>query len=46
LNDYDRLDIRSSADYAAVHIAGAVNVELGNGANPEVLAKRPTNNLS
>jgi rhodanese-related sulfurtransferase len=41
LGDYYLLDIRLPADYAAGHIAGAVNVQLGDVANPGVLAMLP-----
>ena len=34
ISDYYLLDIRSPASYAAGHIAGAVNVQLGDLANP------------
>lgn len=42
LGDYYVLDIRAPADYAAGHIAGAVNVPLGDLAKPHVLAAFPT----
>ena len=42
ISDYYLLDIRRLADYAAGHIAGAVNVQLADVANPGVLAALPT----
>lgn len=42
ITDFYLLDIRRPADYAAGHIAGAVNVQLGDVANPGVLAALPT----
>jgi rhodanese-related sulfurtransferase len=41
IGDYYLLDIRRPADYAAGHIAGAVNVQFGDVANPGVLAALP-----
>lgn len=41
ISDYYLLDIRRPADYAAGHIAGAVNVQLADVANPGVLASLP-----
>lgn len=42
ISDFYLLDIRRPADFAAGHIAGAVNVQLGDVASPEVLAALPT----
>lgn len=42
INNYYLLDIRAAADYAKGHIAGAVNVQLADVANPGVLAMLPT----
>jgi len=42
LSDFYLLDIREPANYAAGHIAGAVNVQLGDLAKPDVLAMLPT----
>lgn len=42
ITDFYLLDIRRPADFAAGHIAGAVNVQLGDVANPGVLAALPT----
>jgi rhodanese-related sulfurtransferase len=41
MSDFYLLDLRKPADYAASHIAGAVNVQLGDLANPDVLAVLP-----
>jgi rhodanese-related sulfurtransferase len=40
--DFYLLDIRKPADYAAGHIAGAVNVQFGKVADPATLAALPT----
>lgn len=42
ISDFYLLDIRRPADYAAGHIAGAVNVQFADVANPGVLAALPT----
>jgi len=42
INDYYILDIRKPDDYAAGHVAGAVNVQLGDLAKRDVLATLPT----
>lgn len=42
ITDFYLIDIRSPTDYAAGHIAGAVNVPLGGLASPESLATLPT----
>lgn len=42
IGDYYLLDIRLPADYIAGHIAGTVNVQLGDLAKPSVLATFPT----
>lgn len=41
LGDFFLLDIRRPADYAAGHIAGAVNVQFADVANPGVIAALP-----
>lgn len=41
IGDFFLLDIRRPADYAAGHIAGAVNVQLGDVADPGALAILP-----
>lgn len=42
ITDFYLLDIRRPADYSAGHIEGAVNVQLADVANSEVLAMLPT----
>ena len=42
LSDFHLIDIRNPTDYSAGHIPGAINVQLGDLAKPEVLATLPT----
>ncbi len=43
LDDFFLLDIRTSTDFCAGHISGAINIPFGEVAKPENLAMLPTN---